>query len=381
MGVQTRSELGRREETGVLTVHVVINGPLLAQELRLLCQVANSKAIPILNNVLFQATDVLQLVATNLQIELRSFCPATIREPGTVTLPAKALLDLVERLQPDTDVVITLVRGHVGLTCGVFASRLQTLPAEDFPHLPPRPDDSTLILPGPEFCRLMDNTLFAVADKAQKHLMEGAYFTVTQTDHGTVMGMVATDGKRLSLSTALCHVEHDTKITIPRQTIELLRPFCDGHLTVAFCHTANHMWFATAKRQLMSRMLEGTYPNYERIIPKNCDKNLRVDRTLFAATLRRVGVVTEENKAVLLQCEPGTLTVSASSAVIGEALEPVPVQYDGPSLTLCVNGRYVLDFLEHAANDRITISATNESSAVLLTDGDNFLNVVITLRV
>lgn len=355
-------------------MNITCNSKALANELRLLDKIASTKpTIPILMNVLLRAEDRLRLSATDLEVGLTTVCPATILEQGTATLPVNRLLSLVDQL-PDTDVRLTMEGTKVQLSSGTFRSKLQTWPADDFPLLPDV-EGNVSSLDGSALKALIDKTRFAITDKSQMYVIDGAQLSLT----GNTAAMVATDGKRLSVATTSWTGEPLT-VLLPTKTIDVLLSQELGG-TIEVCRTEKHIFFVMGERVLLSRMLESKFPAYARIIPKDHEHVAILERKVLSAILKRIGVVSEKTQAVFITATPGLLTVSARNVEVGEAEEQMPVQYGGPEIRVSVNWKYVADFLEAAVGQTVSMALKNDTSPLLMTDGTDFLNVILGIRV
>lgn len=349
-------------------MNITVNSQLLAAELRLLNKITPSKpTLPVMAYVRFHADERLHLEATDLEVGLQTSCPAAVHTTGTVILPAKKLFDLVDQF-PDLDVTIEEKNKQVVVSSGSFRSRLQTLPVEEFHPLPYGEGEPSTVY---GLSTLINRTQFAIAEKSSKYVLDGALLSLDG-----VAAMVATDSKRLSVATAPYSGPPLQEI-IPSKTLDILREF-EG--PIACLSTDHHLFFTAGLRTLVSRKLDGQFPGYDRIIPKGHTSRFTVGRSRLAAALRRVGVVSETNFASVFQCEGSTLTVTSQSAEVGDAIEQMPISYEGPTLRVCVNWRFVLDFLEAAQGESVTVELTDDKLPMLLTDGD-FLNVVMLMRV
>ena len=350
-------------------MRVVINSQLLAQELRLLNTIAPVKpALPILTNTLITANDALTFAATDLEIGFLTTCRAQIVEPGTITLPVKRLLDIIE--QTTGDVQISSEKHHVFIQSGAFKSRLQALQPEDFPTLPTVTGDITT---------LHTATLQAMIGRVRYAVAEGGKYTVNGallklTEQGGAL--VATDGKRLALTTGLR--AGATSVIVPAKALDALAIFSEPE--VAFSQSDRHLFFQAGNRLLISRTLEAQFPAYERILPRDNDKVAVVERAALSAALRRVGLLSEDNKACYLSFSAEGIDLTSSSAEAGDAAERVAAQYEGDPLRVCCSWRYLLDFLEAASGQTVTVSLKDVNSAILLTDGDNYIAVVMAMR-
>lgn len=352
---------------------VTVNSQQLAQALRSVCKVVPSKPpIQILSFVLIEASDVLRFTATDLEISLSFICPATITAPGKVAIPAANFLQMVEQF---SDGQVTLMADEKGarVQYGTFSSRLQTQAASEFPALTPI-EGQAVILPGAEFGRLISSTRYAVADRGKKYILEATLLKLA----GTSMGMVATDTARLSIATATRDAGLDFSVMIPRKTLDVLPDLGTGKIELLV--GTNHLFFSAGQKSLTSRMIDGKFPAYERIIPRSNDQVMTVDRARLAQAIRRVCVASEKNGAVYCTTGPDSLRISTRSVEVGEADEQIAANYAGTPLTVCVNWRYLLDFLEVAERETITISMKDGKSPLLVSDSPSFINVIMTMK-
>ena len=295
---------------------------------------------------------------------------ATVTRPGSVALPAKKLLDLCEQFV-NTDVTIREMDGAVRITCGSFSSRLQSLPVDDFP-LPPPVEGLSLVLPA-AVRTLIAQTAYAISANTTKYVLDGALLDLT-VDHEAAMA--ATDGQRLALST-MPYTGPVWSGVIPSRALGALAAF-GGDEDVAFTVGERHLFFVVGERVLISRMLEGKFPAYRRMLPEGVDRTLRVDRSVFAAALRRVEVVADHDAGVSLTITPTHLSLSARSVDTGDAVEEMPVVYDGEPLTARLSGASLLDFLNAAKGTEITLAIKDGTTPFVCTDeGDRFLNVLM----
>ena len=353
-------------------MNVTINSQELAAELRLLNKVVPTKpTIAILSHALLTATDAISLYATDLGMALTSPCPGRVDEPGQAAVPVAKLLSMVEQFA-DSDVLLTSDGRQIGVSCGAFRGKLQALPTEDFPTQP-EVDGTEVTLDASALRSLIAKTRHAMNASGNTRVLKGALLTFV----GDVVALVATDGQRLSLATA-SRAGADLDVVVPAQTLDVLASGRDeGDLTLTV--GARHLFFALGGRLLTSRRLEGKFPAYDRIIPRDNALTVEADRHALTAALRRVVLTAEETEAVYLSLAPGLLNMSSASVGIGSANEEVAVGYDGPALKACVNGRFLLDFLNAAQGATVTLALKDEKGSLLLTDGDH-LGVIAMMR-
>ena len=359
----------------------------LLRELQLFQGIVERKnTIPILANVLVEAKgDELRLSATDLEVGLRSTCAATITKSGSLTLPAKKLFEIVRSL-PETDIRIAEEKNGVRVTADKFDSRIQTLPREDFPALPEGGAAPSTMLPGATVKEMIAKTQFAITGEDTRYFLNGALLVLK----GNAMSLVATDGHRLALVTATregADAEDDIKAILPKKTLnELAKLLSDGDGPVRYERGENHLFFEVGGRVLISRMIDGQFPAYERVIPKGNDKHLEFERDRLASAVKRVALLSNErSRSVKFEIEAGKVDVLSSSPEIGEAKETLPVDYTGTSMQICFNAQYVLDFLSVVTTDVVALDLKDEASQAVMTpvgaDGYEYTYVIMPMRV
>lgn len=357
-------------------MNVSINSQVLAAELRLLCKIVPPKpAVQILSHVHLKASERLEFYATDLEVGLSSSCAADVAGEGAAVLPAAKLLALVERF-PDEDVSIIAEKTQAVVRCGAFTSKLQVLSADDFPS-PPRTNGASLTLDAASFTQLIERTRHAVNAAGAKYILQGALFEIASS----AAAMVATDSKRLAIATMGYHAEKakSVRVVIPAKTLDVLASQVLAS-EIHFSMSGRHLFFQAGGRLLISRMIDGEFPKYKAVIPRANDKVVSVSRGALIAALHRVNLISNENKAIYLDVLPGAITLSASSAEVGSADEAVAAEYDGPLLKICLNGEYLVDFLEAAAQPRVTIALKEGGSTILLTDSDDYVAVIMLMK-
>ena len=353
-------------------MNVVVNSQILAAELRLLNRVVPTKpAVAILSHALLRADeDGVSFYATDLEVALSGSCAGRVDAPGQAAVPVAKLLQMVEQFA-DGDVELTSGGNQLGVRCGAFSSKLQALPVDDFP-MQPEVAGQVVEIDAASLRQLIGKTRHAINASGTKHVLKGALLTFV----GDAVAMVATDGQRLSLATAGRKGE-DLDVVVPAKALDALAAGAEEG-TVTLTVGDRHLFFALGGRQLTSRKLEGRFPAYDRIIPRDNDQLIDVDRAAWIAALRRVVLTAEETSAVYLALTPGWMRMTSASVGIGSSGEDVEVRYDG-ELKACVNGPYLLDFLNAAAGASVTMALKDADGHVLLTDGDH-LGVVALMR-
>jgi DNA polymerase-3 subunit beta len=378
-------------------MELVVRKNELLRELQLFQGIVERKnTIPILANVLMEAKDdEVRLLATDLEVALRSKCKASVSKAGSLTLPAKKFYEIVKSL-PETDIRITEDKGGVKVAADRFDSRMQTLPREDFPTLPESAGGATVALAPASMKEMVAKTQFAITGEDTRFFLNGALFVLRPDS----MSLVATDGHRL----ALVNVNRDgaatkegrapsgsdegeIKAILPKKTLgELARLLSEGDGDITYERGENHLFFNVGDRMLISRMIDGQFPAYERVIPKGNDKHIEFEHDRLTNAVKRVALLSNErSRAVKFQIEKGKVDVTSSSPDLGEAHETLPVEYTGGSMQICFNAQYVLDFLAAVSTDVVALELKDEVSQAVMkpvgAEGYDYTYVIMPMRV
>jgi DNA polymerase-3 subunit beta len=372
-------------------MELVVRKADLLRELQLFQGIVERKnTIPILANVLIEANgDEVKLLATDLEVGLRSRCPASVTKPGSLTIPAKKLYEIIKAL-PDTDIRIEENKNGVKVAADRFDSRMQTLPREDFPTLPDGSGEYSATLPRDVLKHMVSKTQFAITGEDTRYFLNGALFI----QGAESMSLVSTDGHRLALITVAREKAkgkgkgaEEERVILPRKTLlELGRLLSEGDGDIRYERGENHLFFDIGGRLLISRMIDGQFPAFERVIPKSNDKRIEFDRDRLTSAVKRVALLSNErSRAVKFQIDKGKVEIASSSPEFGEAKEIIIVEYDGPPVTICFNAQYVLDFLSVVETDSVGLEFKDEMSQAVMkpvgAEGYDYTYVIMPMRV
>ena len=371
-------------------MEMVVRKTDLLRELQLFQGIVERKnTIPILANVLIEADgDQVRLLATDLEVGLRSTCAASVTKSGSLTLPAKKLYEIIKAL-PDTDVRIEEDKNGVKVAADRFDSRMQTLPREDFPTLPAASGTARVTLPREVLKNMIAKTQFAITGEDTRYFLNGALF-IQRPDS---LGLVSTDGHRLAFITVPREAvkgkkaDEEERVILPRKTLlELGRLLAEGEGDIQYERGENHLFFDVGRRLLISRMIDGQFPAFERVIPKGNDKRVGFDRDRLTNAVKRVALLSNErSRAVKVQIDKGKVEIASSSPEFGEAKEVLIVDYAGPPVTICFNAQYVLDFLGVVETDSVGLEFKDEMSQAVMkpigADGYDYTYVIMPMRV
>jgi DNA polymerase-3 subunit beta len=367
-------------------MELVVRKNELLRELQLFQGIVERKnTIPILANVLIEAKgDEVRMLATDLEVALRSKCHASVAKGGSLTLPAKKLYEIIKAL-PETDVRIEEDKKGVKVAADRFDSRMQTLPREDFPTLPDASGKTRATLPRNALKQMVEKTQFAITGEDTRYFLNGAKF-VLRPD---TLTLVATDGHRLALVEVAHNVgiNEEIGVILPKKTLlELGKLLAEDDGDVLFEAGENHLFFDVGGRMLISRMIDGQFPAYERVIPKNNDKEIDFEKERLTSAVKRVALLSNErSRAVKFEIGKGKVEVTSSSSEFGEASEEIAVDYSGAPLAISFNAQYVLDFLSAVETDSVQLSLKDEVSQAVMrpigAQGYSYTYVIMPMRI
>lgn len=347
--------------------------------------VERRNTIPILSNVLMTAgDDTINLVATDLDIEIAEQAEANVRAPGEVTAPAHILYDIVRKL-PDGAEVSLMVGGdgRLEVEAGRSHFTLPLLPAGDFPKLAANDFTHEFTLKKDELARLIDKTKFAISTEETRYYLNGIYL---HTPDGKLRA-VATDGHRLAL--AEMEAPKGTRdlpgIIIPRKTVaEIRRLSDDSSNNIQIAVSDAKIRFKVGTAVLTSKLIDGTFPEYDRVIPKSNDKDLTIDNKVFASAVDRVATISaEKSRSIKLNLDKDSLILTVNNPEHGKANEDMPVNYDSDPLEIGFNAKYLLDVSSQIEGRDVHFYLADPASPALITDMEdpNALFVLMPLRV
>ena len=311
--------------------------------------VERKTTIPILSNFLFEATgDKLSITATDLDLSLRTSCPAKVKKEGSCTIPARKLYDYV-KLLADGDISIKLLENHwVQIRSGRSNTKMVGMARANFPALPLFPSESALQLPAQVLRQLIARTIFSISNEESRYTLNGALLVLKPES----LTMVATDGHRLA------HIEHantklpvsgELKVLVPKKAMAELSTLLNSSdaQTVEFAKDESTLFFRIGGRLLTSRQLTGQFPNYEAVLPRDNNKFVSVHCDELSAAIQRVAQFADErSNAIRMRVEKNELKVSSSNTETGESEDSIETAYTGDPMVIGFNSQYLLEFLK-----------------------------------
>ena len=337
--------------------------------------VERRNTIPILSNVQMDASGgKLRLTATDMDLAVIESVPATVETEGNTTAPAHTLYDIVRKLPEGAQVEIDASGegDQLQLRAGRSRFTLQTLPTSDFPQMTSGELPHRFKLPATELRSLIDRTRFAISTEETRYYLNGIYLHASENGALPSLRAVATDGHRLArfempLPEGAAGIPG---VIVPRKTVGEVRKLIDETeeaIEISLSDTRIRLAFDSTV--LTSKLIDGTFPDYERVIPTGNDKVVQVDCQSFRDAVDRVSTIsTEKSRAVKLLIESGGITLTASSPDSGTATEEVPVEYAGSAIEIGFNSRYLLDIAQQIEGSDAEISLADAASPTIIRD-------------
>jgi DNA polymerase-3 subunit beta len=346
--------------------------------------VERRNTIPILSNVLIEAeNNGLKLMATDLDLQVVDSIAAQVETPGATTVSAHTLFDIVRKLPEGSQVEIAVSGDKMSIAAGRARFNLATLPRDDFPMIAESDLPTKFQLPAETLKQIIDKTRFAISTEETRYYLNGIFMHVVEGK----LYAVATDGHRLARVALDAPAGSDgmPDIIVPRKCVAEVRKLLDevtGEIEVSLSSTKIRFRAGTAV--LTSKLIDGTFPDYSRVIPTKNDRLLKVDTKSLAEGVDRVAAIaTEKTRAVKMSIDRDRIVLSVTSPETGTAAEEVPADYASESLDVGFNARYLLDILSEIETDEIEIHLADAAAPTLIREGQSSpaLYVLMPMRV
>jgi DNA polymerase-3 subunit beta len=347
--------------------------------------VERRNTIPILSNVLIEARDdgSIRLMATDLDLQVDESVPANVTQAGAATVPAHTFFEIVRKLPEGTQVELAAAEGKMQINAGRSRFNLSTLPRDDFPVIAEGELPTRFELPAATLRQIIEKTRFAISSEETRYYLMGIFFHIVDDQ----LRAAATDGHRLARITVPKPDGADgmPDVIVPRKAItELHRLLEELEGTVEVSLSPTKVRFGLGSAVLTSKLIDGTFPDYNRVIPTANDKLLKLDPKSFAAGVDRVSTIaSEKTRAVKMSVDRDKVTLSVTSPENGLATEEVPADYGSDGLEIGFNARYLLDILGEIDGDTVEVHLADAAAPTLLRENDksNALYVLMPMRV
>jgi DNA polymerase-3 subunit beta len=337
--------------------------------------------LPVLSNILVETVDEgLRVRGTDLDISVSVQTPADVDRQGAITVPAKKVAEIAREL-PDAPVQLQSEGGRVSVVCGKAKFRLNSLPSDEYPSFPELPFAEGWKLRSGELQRLSGHTSFAVSSEETRPVLNGVLWQL----RGHEMRMVATNGHRLAtMAVKLEAATADADLIVPPKALQQVERLFDAGDELQIARSESHLGFRTERTEVYTRLIEGPYPNYEQVLPKDNDKECTADCSQLAAALRRVAIVaSDQTHRVRLHFTPERLALAVQTPDLGEAEDELPVVYNAGELEIGFNANYLLEVLRYMTSDevKITLAAPERPATFEPVGGEeDYLCLVMPLR-
>lgn len=347
--------------------------------------VPTKTTLPVLANILLEATkDGLRLSGTDLDIAVKTSVPAQVDQEGAITLPARKLIELVRELPSGPIKVAGSGEQRVTIESGRSRFKLLGLPKEEFPDFPPVKFDAAWKVAAKDLQKLIAHVAFAASTEESRPILNGVLWELRPER----MRMVATNGHRLARMDVPSAGDGNAKadLIVPPRALEQIRRLFSADDVVEIAKSDNHLGFRTAGTQLFTRLIEGPYPNYEQVIPRENDKSVTADKATLQAAIRRMSIVaSDQTHRIRMSFGGGGLKLSVQTPDLGEAQEELTVSYEGDALDIGFNAAYLLEIMKFMPTDevRLTFKAPERAATcepVSWNDPASYLTLVMPLR-
>lgn len=346
--------------------------------------VERKNTLPILSHFLLTAqNDGVVIHATDLELGYKGRLETTVNKPGTVTLPARKMYDILRELPAGEAVTLSVEnQGWARITAGSAAFKVPCLPAEEYPALPPVDDADFTPLDHEMFEDMIRQTAFATSHDETRYTLSGVLFMCD----GSNLTMVATDGHRLAYSTRPVSLGKELRVIVPRKALEEVSRFASDSdaKEIDIAALENHLVFRRGQATLVTRLIEGQFPDYEGVIPKDFSKRVVVEHERLTRALRRVSLLSnEKTKPVKIEFEPNSLTLRSNTPEMGEAVEQLPAEYDGEPMHMGFNAKYLLDVMNALTQDKLVLELNDPLSPGVIRphEDDQYFYVIMPMRV
>ena len=351
--------------------------------------VEKRSTIPILSNVLIHAeNDSIRLIATDLEVGMKTSYPATVKKSGKITVSAKKLYEIIRELPEGEVSFVAKENCWIELRCGKALFNIVGLSPEEFPYFPDTEEQNYFDIPADLLKEMIEKTAYAISTDETKYNLNGIYFRGSEEGESKNLRLVATDGHRLALFEANLDVsgipQLQTGVILPRKGVQELRKITEeGEGNVELGFFDNNAVVRRDQTTIVMRLVDGDFPDYGRVIPKTRDQEAYIDRDALLHVLKRIAILaSERSRGVKLRLAPKVLELSSSNPELGEAREDLEIDYQGPEVIIGFNARYLLDILQNIDDETIEMVFKDQVSPTMISPQDkrHYQTVIMPMR-
>lgn len=345
--------------------------------------IPSKTTLPVLSNILFETEgDGVWMSGTDLDVAVRVKVPADVKEQGSLTAPGKKLQEITREL-PDQPVEVTTRGDQIELRCGRSHFKLNGLPADEFPTLAAVDFSEGWSVAGKDVNLLIHHTSFAVSTEESRPILNGVLWELRDGS----MRMVATNGHRLARMgvPAESSGAPSADFIVPPSALQQVQRLFKGQETIEVARSGNHLGFRSGSTEVYTRLIEGTYPNYDQVIPRDNDKIATIDKKSLESAVRRMAVVaSDQTHRIRLKFEPGVVHLNVLTPDLGEGHDELEIGYDGEELEIGFNANYMLEVLRYMPSDEVKVAFKAPERAATVEpageDAADYLCLVMPLR-
>lgn len=342
--------------------------------------VSTRPTLPVLTNVLLEADgDGLQLTTTDLEVGIRCRIDARVEREGAITLPARRLVSIVREL-PSADILLDLdAKNAVAIRCGASFFKIYGLPRDEFPAFPDFKEPQSLTVKQAELRDGLKKTSYAISADEARYVLNGILFSLTENK----LALVATDGRRLALFDTDLEFpkSQEREFILPTKAVTELQRLLQEEGDVVISTSDNLVAFELNRARLVSKLIEGNYPNYRQVIPGEPKERITLEREAFLNCVRRVSLLsTDKASSVRLSFTRDNLDITANTPEVGEAKESMAVPYSGAEITIAFNPEFLMDPLRNLSNEEVYLELIDELNPGVLKINTPFLYVIMPMR-
>ncbi len=361
---------------------LIVSKEKLVDGLQAVQNVVSSRVtLPILSNTLIRAeAGLLTFVTTDLDVAIQSSVEVEVERPGATTLPAKRLFNIVREL-PSTEIELDIDSKNVAsLKCGLSKFKINGLDETEFPPMPSFADARNFTLDQKVLKDALKKTSYAISTDEARYVLNGILASFKDEQ----LTMVATDGRRLALITLELEFpkSHETEVIIPTKAVNELQRLLGDEGEVNIAIGENQAAFDFGHTKLITKLVEGNYPNYRQVIPEETKERIQLERESFHNAVRRVSLLaSEKSNSVKLVISKNNIDIMANTPEVGEAVESVPVNYSGREFTIAFNPEFLMAPLRNLPADEVFLELTDEMSPGVIKISSPFLYVLMPMRI
>jgi len=362
-------------------MHIKVNKDELSNAIQIIQNVIPTKSpLPILSNILIEThQNKIRLIATDLDVGISESVSCEITDKGAIVLPARRIGSIIKELPEDEVELIVKKNNTTIIKSGDCVFRLIGINYEEFPTLPRIEEGEKININSSVFKKMLKMTSFAISTDETRYVLNGLLFIIKDKK----MTLVATDGRRLALKTEEVDVKksYNIKIIIPYKTINQVDRMLDDVETLLINIGENQVLFQIGDTTIISRLIEGEFPDYNQVIPKETENKLYVNKNDFLNALRRASILTTtESLGIKLDISKNNALVSKNTAEIGEVKEKISGNYNGKDLTIGFNPGYLIDALKNFPEENLDFELSQPEKPGVIRLGENYLYLVLPMQ-